>query len=85
MTYVVGIHEVDEPAAFWRVADPWLLLGDEVRLHVTYPLVSGAKAICLWEGKTVEGVAAFVDRLVGDFSTFELYEVDLAGAFGLPV
>jgi hypothetical protein len=85
VAYVVGIHEIDEPVPFWRAADPWVLIGQEVRLLCAYPLVSGAKAICLWEGETIERVHGFLDQLVGDFSSVELFEVDLVGAFGLPV
>lgn len=85
MAYVVGIHEIDEPMSFWRAADPWVLVGREIHLLTAYPLVSGAKAVCLWEGETIEAVQVFLDQLVGDFSSAELYEVDLAGAFGLPV
>src|SRR6476646_6122217 len=85
VAYVVGIHEVDEPVAFWRAADPWVLLGEEVRLRLAYPLVGGAKAVCLWEGETAEDVHDFLDRLVGNVSSVELYEVESARAFGLPV
>jgi hypothetical protein len=85
VTYVVGIREVDEPVPFWRVTDPWLVLGEEVRLHAAYPLVGGAQAVCLWEGEPVEGVADFVERRVGEFSSVELYEVALDDAFRLPV
>jgi len=81
---VVAIHEIEAPVDFWRVADPEASLPDGLQLHRVYPLVNGAKAVCLWEGRSADCVGDVVDELMGDANRTEFYEVDPWCAFGLP-
>jgi len=84
VAFVVAIHEIEEPAAFWRVADRNALLPEGLRLHCFYPLVNGAKAVCLWEGQSADCVGDLVEALIGDANRTEFYEVESLFALGLP-
>jgi hypothetical protein len=84
VAFVVAIHEIENAERFWRAADPSLPLPDGVWLHCVYPLVNGAKAVCLWEGDSADSVGDVVDEILGDFSYNEFYEVDGVAALGLP-
>jgi hypothetical protein len=84
MTFIVAIHEVEDADTFWGAARPWAALPDGIRLHCVFPLVNGAKAVCLWEGESADSVGDFVDEAVGESSRNEFYEVDRLTAVGLP-
>jgi len=84
MTFVVAIHEIEDTSGFWRAADPSASFPDGIRLRCVYPLVNGAKAVCVWEGASADAVGDFVDELVGEANRSEFYEVDRWFAFGLP-
>lgn len=85
MAFVVAIHEIEDTDGFWRAADPWAPLPEGIRLHCVYPLVNGARAVCLWEGESADVVGDFVDEVLGEANRAEFYEVDRVSAFGLPV
>jgi hypothetical protein len=84
MTFVVAIHEVEDVYTFWGAARPWAELREGIRLHCVFPLVNGARAVCLWEGESADAVGDFVDEALGDSSRNEFYEVDRLAAIGLP-
>ena len=84
MAFVIAIHEIEDAAGFRRATDPARSLPGGLRLHRVYPLVNGAKAVCLWEGKSADSVGDYVDGLVGDSNRAEFYEVDRVSAHGLP-
>ncbi len=81
-TLVIAIHEIEDAEGFRRATDPTASFPDSVRLVCVYPLVNGAKAVCLWEGRSADDVGDFVEMVVGDANRAEFYEVDCASAFG---
>jgi hypothetical protein len=81
--YVVAIHDVKNPEKFWEIAQT-TPMPEGVSLHQTYPNDDGTRAICLWEGSSVDVVRDFVDGSVGDYSSNEFFEVNAGNAQGLP-
>jgi hypothetical protein len=86
MAYVVAIHDISEPDKFWATAGAATEFPPGVALHSTYPRDDGARAVCLWEGDSVDAIQQLVDGVLGDFSRNEFFEVNPqhAGARGLP-
>jgi hypothetical protein len=84
MAFVVAIHDIEDADSFWKAAVRPAGVPAGMRLHCVYPLVNGAKAVCLWEGTSADSVGDFVDEAVGDSSRNEFYEVDRLAAVGLP-
>ncbi len=86
MPYIVAIHDISDPDKFWGTADAATEFPPGVALHSSYPRDDGSRAVCLWEGDSVDAVRELVDGTVGDYSRNEFFEVNSqhAGARGLP-
>jgi hypothetical protein len=84
MAFVIAVHEIEDAVGFGRAIDSSTSLPDGLPLRRVYPLVNGAKAVCLWEGESADSVGDYVDGLLGDIARSEFYEVDRASALGLP-
>ena len=87
MPYFVAIHNVSDPERFLGgAAEAMGGMPQGVILHVTYPGHGGSKAVCLWEGESMDAVRQVVEGGTGDSSRNEFFEVDPqhAGARGLP-
>ena len=58
MPYIVAIHDVSDPERFWGGAAEGIgSLPQGVTLHATYPRQGGSKAVCLWEGESMDAYA----------------------------
>jgi hypothetical protein len=82
--YVIAIHAIDDPKAFWEVAQS-LQLPEGTTLHTVSPNEDGTRAVCLWESGSVGVVEGIVEGGGGDVSTNEYFAVDDGNAIGLPV
>lgn len=83
--YVSIIHDIHDPAAFQARGET---LGATAPAGVSpvqfFPDDSGARAVCLWTGDTVDAVRAHVDGVLGDAATQEYFAVAEQYAQGLP-
>jgi hypothetical protein len=82
--YVIAIHAIDDPKAFWEAAQA-LQLPEGTTLHTVSPNENGTRAVCLWESESVDVVEAIVEGGAGHVSTNEYFEVNDGNAMGLPV
>ena len=81
--YVVAIHTIDDPKAFWEAAQA-LQLPEGTALHTVSPNEDGTRAVCLWESRSVGVVQGIVEGAAGDVSTNEFFAVNDGNAIGLP-
>jgi hypothetical protein len=60
--YVVVNHEINNTSKFWEAAES-IAKGLPAGLKVihTFPSPDGRKAVCVWEGSSVEAVRSFLD------------------------
>ena len=86
MAYIVAIHDIRDPDGFWGIAEPSDDFPPGIRLHCTYPSADGSRAVCLWEGESVDRIRKLVNGIVGAYSENDFFEVDRShiGAYGLP-
>lgn len=72
--YVLVQHMISRPADFWGPADR---VGFPIglQLHHTFANEDGTRAVCLWEGDSVESVRRFLERTVGHVSKNEYFQV----------
>ena len=81
--YVVAIHAIDDPKAFWDGAQA-LELPEGTTLHSAIPNADGTRAVCLWESGSVATVEGIVEGAAGTVSTNEYFGVNEQNAMGLP-
>ena len=82
--FVVAQHGISDPAIFWRrqlMAMP--SMPRSLRLHFALPNPDGSRAVCIWEGESVEAVSTYVEDLVGPVSSNEYFELE--GQFPIPL
>jgi hypothetical protein len=85
--YVVVVHNISDPEKFWSTAQSALESGgipETIKVHASYPDPGGTKAVCLWEGSSIEPVRNFIEEAVGAVSDNEYFEVAAQNAMGLP-
>jgi hypothetical protein len=83
--YVIVEHRISDPAKFWEKAQTSISqLPADVKVHQVLPSTDGARAVCLWEGGSIDRVKEVVEAQVGPFSRNEYYQLDATKAFGLP-
>jgi hypothetical protein len=74
--YVLIEHSISDPSGFWSAAESALSqLPPTVKLHHTFPTPDGTRAICVWEGQTIEEIRELIESSVGRFSRNEYFEV----------
>jgi hypothetical protein len=85
MTYIVAVHDVSDPDAFWSAISQ-AEIPEGIAVHATYPSGDDARVVCLWEADSVGSVRELVDSTVGDASRNEFFEVNAGhpAALGLP-
>lgn len=81
--YVIVQHAISEPVAFWKATDP-TMLPPALKLHHTFPVRDGKRAVCLWEAASVDAVRDFLEPLVGRFSRNEYFEVPNREGVAMP-
>jgi hypothetical protein len=79
--YVIAIHSVSDPKAFWGGQ---LDLPDGTELPVVAPNSDGTRAVCMWKSDSVDTVRNIVEGAAGEISSNEYYAVNEGSAQGLP-
>ena len=79
--YVLAIHTVSDPGAFWSAQLP-LPAGTEP--IVIAPSADGSRGVCLFRSDSVATVQEMVDGAAGAISVNEYHAIDAARAHGLP-
>ena len=79
--YVMSIHEVSDPAAFWS-GQLNLPVGTELPLVV--PSTDGGHGVCIFKSDSVDTVRHVVDGATGQISKTEYYAINEGSAQGLP-
>ena len=79
--YVVTIHSVSNPEAFWSGQLP---LPEGTELPFVAPSADGTRGICVFRSDSVETVRDLVDGATGGISTNEYFAIDESKAL-LPV
>ena len=81
--YVIAIHEISDPEAFWAEAGQ-LDLPDGTELPTVAPNEDGTRAICVWKSDSVDTVKDIVEGAASEISSNEYYTVNEGNAQGLP-
>ena len=74
--YVLIEHRISDPDSFFSTAESALSqMPPTIKLHHTFPTPDGTRAICVWEGRTIDDVRDYIESAVGRFSRNEYVEV----------
>jgi hypothetical protein len=79
--YVVTIHSVSDPKAFWGGQ---LDLPKGTELPIVVPGADGSRGVCVFKSDSVDTVKALVDGATSAISSNEFYAINEANALGLP-
>ena len=79
--YVMSIHEVSDPEAFWGGE---LSLPEGTELPLVVPSSDGTHGVCVFRSDSVDTVRNIVDGATGQISKTEFYAIDEGSAQGLP-
>lgn len=80
--HIVAIHDISDPGKFWSTVQQ-TQVPEGLSLHSSLPNKPGTKAVCHWEGDSLGTVKAWVEGVVGPYSTNEYFEVEDDNAIGL--
>ena len=80
--YVIAIHSVSDPDAFWGGQ---LDLPEGTELPIVAPSSDGTRSVCVFKSDSVNTVRNLVDGATGKISKNEFYGINAGGALGLPV
>jgi hypothetical protein len=73
--YILALHTITDPAAFWKAADP-NNLPPQAKLHHTFPTPDGTKAVCIWEADSPDTVRNLLEPMIGRISRNEYFPVE---------
>jgi hypothetical protein len=74
--YVLVQHSISDPANFFRRAEEAnSKMPSSLKLHHTFSVEDGTKAVCVWQAGSVAAVKDFLEPAVGKFSRNDYYEV----------
>jgi hypothetical protein len=79
--YVISIHSVSDPDAFWSGQ---LDLPEGTELPIVAPSSDGTRGICVFKSDSVNTVKNLVEGAAGAISTNEYHAIDEGKALGLP-
>jgi hypothetical protein len=79
--YVVAIHEISNPAAFWGGQ---LDLPTGTEMSVAVPSADGRNGVCIFKSDSVDTVRNLVDGATSAVSKNEFFAANAANALGLP-
>jgi hypothetical protein len=80
--YVVAIHEISNPDAFWGGQ---LDLPEGTEVSVVVPSTDGRHGVCIFKSDSVDTVRNVVDGATAPISKNEFYAANDVNALGLPV
>src|SRR5919108_3511264 len=79
--YVMAIHSVSDPDAFWGAQ---LDLPEGTELPIVAPSSDGARGVCVFKSDSVDTVRNLVDGATAEISSNEFYVINEGNAQGLP-
>ena len=79
--YVIAIHSVSNPDAFWGAQ---LALPEGTELPFVAPSSDGTRGVCVFKSDSVDTVRNLVDGAAGAISSNEYHAVNESNAHGLP-
>jgi len=79
--YVVAIHSISDPEAFWGGQ---LDLPNGTELPVVAPSSDGTRGVCIFKSDSVNTVQRLVDGATSKVSRNEFYALNEGSALGLP-
>ena len=79
--YVLSIHAVSDPDAFWSGK---LNLPEGTELPLVAPSSDGTRGVCVFKSDSVSTVKNLVDGATAAISKNEFYAINDANALGLP-
>lgn len=83
--YVAVEHTIKDAGAFQMRGQAMIQQTPAgVRPLQFFPDAVGQKAVCLWDGPSVDAVSEYIDGKLGDASDQEYFEVAEEYAIGLP-
>ena len=83
--YVVVNHTISDPSRFWATAQSATSgLSDGLKLIHTFPSSDGRKAVCVWEGNSVESVRGFLDPATAGVARNDYFEAPNKEGISLP-
>ena len=77
--HVIVIHDIHDPCRVQKAADEANELPSELKLPIHAATSDHSKAICIWEGPSVEAVRNRVESVVGPYSKNEYFEMSVEG------
>jgi len=80
--YVISIHEVSDPEAFWSGQ---LNLPTGTELPMVVPSADGTRGVCVFKSDSVATVKNLVEGAAGKVSKNQYFAINEANAQGLPV
>jgi hypothetical protein len=80
--YVIAIHSISDPAAFWSGK---LDLPTGTKLPVVAPSDDGTRGVCVFKSDSVGTVRDVVDGATSAISRNEYFALNEQNAMGLPV
>ena len=80
--YVISIHAVSDPVAFWGGQ---LDLPEGTELPIVAPSSDGTRGVCVFKSDSVDTVRNLVEGTAGKVSSNEYYAINEGNAQGLPV
>jgi hypothetical protein len=80
--YVISIHSVADPDAFWSGK---LDLPEGTELPIVVPSADGTRGVCVFRSDSVDTVKNLVEGAAGAISSNEYFAINEGNAQGLPV
>ncbi|MEX2553668.1 MAG: hypothetical protein WD627_11790 [Actinomycetota bacterium] len=74
------LHNISDPEKFWSLNG----FPETVKLRASFQDPTGTRAVCLFEGNSVEAVQDTLETAAGAISDNEYFEVVAQKAMGLP-
>ena len=83
--YVVVNHAIGDPSKFWVTAQSATAsLPEGLKLIHTFPSSDGGKAVCVWEGDSVESVRRFLDPATAGMARNDYFEAPNKEGISIP-
>ncbi len=83
--YVVVNHAISDTSGFWATAQSATAgLPAGLKVIHTFPSPDGRKAVCVWEGDSVDAVRSFLDKATAGMAHNEYFEAPNKEGIAMP-
>ena len=83
--YVVVNHAISDTSKFWASAESLTgALPAGLKVIHTFPAPDGRKAVCVWEGPSVEAVRGFLDPATAGMALNDYFEAPNKEGMAMP-